>query len=56
MTRRVPGEHVVLGEDVARALGAGEPVVALETTVVTHGLPRPDVKNSRDPGVRPHAT
>jgi hypothetical protein len=41
MTRRVPGEHVVLGEDVARALGAGEPVVAL------------DVKNSRVLGSDP---
>jgi pseudouridylate synthase len=28
--------------DVASALAARRPVVALETTVVTHGLPRPD--------------
>lgn len=28
--------------DVAEALHAGRPVVALETTLVTHGLPRPD--------------
>ncbi len=34
-------ERFVLGEDVARALATGRPVVALETTVVTHGLPHP---------------
>jgi pseudouridine-5'-phosphate glycosidase len=28
--------------DVAAALAASEPVVALESTIVTHGLPRPD--------------
>lgn len=27
--------------DVARALDAGEPVVALESTIISHGLPRP---------------
>ena len=30
------------GDDVTRALAARAPVVALETTVVTHGLPHPD--------------
>lgn len=30
------------GDDVARALAARAPVVALETAVVTHGLPHPD--------------
>ena len=30
------------GDEVARALAAGTPVVALETTVVTHGLPHPE--------------
>ena len=30
------------GVDVARAVAANRPVVALETTVVTHGLPHPD--------------
>ena len=30
------------GDDVARALAAHSPVVALETTVVTHGLPHPE--------------
>ena len=28
-------------EDVAAALQAGRPVVALESTVIAHGLPRP---------------
>jgi pseudouridine-5'-phosphate glycosidase len=30
------------GSEVARALGHNSPAVAFETTVVTHGLPRPD--------------
>jgi pseudouridine-5'-phosphate glycosidase len=34
-------ERLVFGDDVARALAARRPVVALETTVVTHGLPHP---------------
>jgi pseudouridylate synthase len=33
---------VVLGAHVAAALDRGVPVVALETTLVAHGLPRPD--------------
>jgi pseudouridylate synthase len=34
--------RVVQSETVARALGAGDPVVALESTIITHGLPRPE--------------
>jgi pseudouridylate synthase len=30
------------GAEVARARAAGAPIVALETTIVSHGLPRPD--------------
>jgi pseudouridylate synthase len=30
------------GDEVAQALRDGRPVVALETTIVSHGLPRPD--------------
>ena len=30
-----------VGDHVAEALGAGTPVVALESTIFTHGLPRP---------------
>ena len=33
---------MVLSETVARALRDGEPVVALESTIITHGLPRPE--------------
>jgi pseudouridine-5'-phosphate glycosidase len=31
-----------VSEPVARALRDGEPVVALESTIITHGLPRPE--------------
>ena len=34
--------HFEYTEEVARALDANAPVVALETTLVTHGLPQPD--------------
>src|SRR5262249_35758080 len=34
--------RIVLSEPVARALRDGDPVVALESTIVTHGLPRPE--------------
>ena len=30
------------GDEVARAIATKAPIVALETTVVTHGLPHPD--------------
>lgn len=33
---------IVLGTEVADALRAGKPVVALESTILSHGLPRPD--------------
>jgi pseudouridine-5'-phosphate glycosidase len=33
---------IVYGSRVARALAEGGPVVALESTIVSHGLPRPD--------------
>jgi pseudouridylate synthase len=33
---------VVVSDRVAEALAAGDPVVALESTIITHGLPRPD--------------
>ncbi|MGC4805513.1 pseudouridine-5'-phosphate glycosidase [Micromonospora sp. DT233] len=34
--------RISLGAEVAAALRAGRPVVALESTIVSHGLPRPD--------------
>ena len=48
--RRAVGDHttgaragraVVLSEEVDAALRSGEPVVALESTIISHGLPRP---------------
>jgi pseudouridine-5'-phosphate glycosidase len=33
--------HVVISETVAAAVADGRPVVALESTIFTHGLPRP---------------
>ncbi|MET7285114.1 pseudouridine-5'-phosphate glycosidase [Streptomyces sp. NPDC005573] len=33
---------LVMAEEVREALGAGRPVVALESTIIAHGLPRPD--------------
>ena len=33
---------LALHPEVAAALAAGEPVVALESTIISHGLPRPD--------------
>ena len=35
-------DRIEYGEEVARALASKAPVVALETTLVTHGLPHPD--------------
>ncbi|MFJ8577715.1 pseudouridine-5'-phosphate glycosidase [Micromonospora sp. NPDC093277] len=34
--------HISFGPEVADALHDGRPVVALESTIVSHGLPRPD--------------
>ena len=47
----------ICGQEVAEALAAGRPVVALETTVVTHGLPYPDglqVARALEAEVRAH--
>ena len=35
-------EYLRLSDEVRDALAAGRPVVALESTVIAHGLPRPD--------------
>lgn len=35
-------QHIDIAPDVAAALDAGRPVVALESTVIAHGLPQPD--------------
>ena len=36
------GQQVVISETVACAVRDGVPVVALESTIITHGLPRPE--------------
>ena len=33
---------LIFDSEVAEALAAGRPLVALESTVITHGLPYPD--------------
>ncbi|MFL7869370.1 MAG: pseudouridine-5'-phosphate glycosidase, partial [Anaerolineales bacterium] len=37
----MPPSHFTISHEISRALNLSLPVVALETTVVTHGLPRP---------------
>jgi pseudouridine-5'-phosphate glycosidase len=37
-----PSDEIVLSEEVAAARAGGRPLVALETTIVTHGMPYPD--------------
>jgi pseudouridine-5'-phosphate glycosidase len=34
--------RIVVHPDVADALESGAPVVALESTIISHGLPRPE--------------
>jgi pseudouridylate synthase len=38
----VPSSLVEVSARVSAALAAGQPVVALESTIISHGLPRPD--------------
>ena len=40
MTRTIP-DWLEVEPEIRRALDGGGPVVALESTVLTHGLPRP---------------
>ena len=37
----MPPSNFTISHEITRALGLSLPVVALESTVVTHGLPRP---------------
>ena len=53
--------HIQLSTEITRALNLGAPIVALESTVITHGLPQPQnlelarnmEKNVRDAGAVP---
>ncbi|GHH63958.1 pseudouridine-5'-phosphate glycosidase [Streptosporangium violaceochromogenes] len=40
-THRPAGDPIRLSDEVAEALERGAPVVALESTIISHGLPRP---------------
>lgn len=41
--------HIQLSNEVARAINIGSPIVALESTVITHGLPKPqNIQLARD--------
>lgn len=41
--------HIQLSNEVARAINIGLPIVALESTVITHGLPKPqNIQLARD--------
>jgi pseudouridine-5'-phosphate glycosidase len=42
MGKGISNGSVKLGDEVARALERATPVVALESTLISHGLPRPD--------------
>jgi pseudouridine-5'-phosphate glycosidase len=53
--RRGIGRRLVLAPEVAAALAAGRPVVALESTLISHGLPYPrnlDVATASEAAVR----
>ena len=43
-----PATRPVLSPEVSAALDAGRPVVALESTLLAHGLPRPDNRAAAD--------
>ncbi|PVD31867.1 hypothetical protein C0Q70_07291 [Pomacea canaliculata] len=40
--RSIPAEKLCFTEEVKEALTLGKPVVALESTIITHGMPYPD--------------
>src|SRR3954463_4572193 len=46
--RSAHGPTPTLSPQVAEALSAGRPVVALESTLLAHGLPRPDNRRAAD--------
>ena len=39
MTSAIPGPPFVLADEVSEAIASGRPVVALESTIISHGLP-----------------
>jgi len=48
---------ITIHPEVAQALAEGRPVVALESTIISHGLPRPDnLRVARDIEAAVHIT
>ncbi|MGY1771126.1 pseudouridine-5'-phosphate glycosidase [Blastococcus sp. SYSU D00813] len=48
MTAPLPSPPLQVSSEVADALASGAPVVALESTLLAHGLPRPDNRAAAD--------
>ncbi|MHB1103476.1 MAG: pseudouridine-5'-phosphate glycosidase [Devosia sp.] len=51
------GKYLSVSPEVKKALGAGKPVVALESTIITHGMPYPqnlEMANNVEAVVRAH--
>ena len=47
-------KYLDIAPEVAEALAAGKPVVALESTIISHGMPYPqNVETARAPCPRP---
>jgi pseudouridylate synthase len=42
----IPRHLIAFSQEVEDALGAGRPVVALESTIITHGMPFPDNRDT----------
>ena len=40
--RKFSSKSIVISDSVRSAISNNEPVVALESTIITHGMPRPD--------------
>jgi pseudouridylate synthase len=50
-------DHLIVSDEVAEALSTGSPVVALESTIISHGLPRPrnlEIARELEATVRAH--
>ena len=41
MQSTIPSSHLVISDEVKEAMASGKPVVALESTIITHGMHYP---------------
>jgi len=41
MQATIPSTHLVISEEVKEAMSSGKPLVALESTIITHGMHYP---------------